>query len=234
MKEGISVLSTYAQDILLRESGEIISKQSGGPIIFLENAIKMSNVPYELFHGDSLDVEILITDKGEFGKIPQRPRSNLLPVDSLSDWIIVSTLLGEWDLSNIPDYQGRAFVDIQGYVREGSDFGKKRLWEEALAFADNIFCLKGTSEEVTYLPPSVREDQKNRLLITTDGANGLDIFYQGNNFYIPAINIGKPKDTIGAGDTFFGYFVASIYKGVQPVEAAEIATQKTGEFLSQK
>jgi hypothetical protein len=234
MKEGISIVSSFGNDVLLKSNGELISEQPGGPIVFLEEAIRRSSVPYALFYGNTIDVHVLITDDGEFGKIPQRPNPQKLPIDQLSDWAVISTLLNEWELSSLSNFSGKAFVDVQGYVREGSDFGKKRLWEEATTFADSIFCIKGTSEEIKYLPESVRNAQKNKLLIATDGSRGLDIFYQGEGFFIPAIKINKPKDTLGAGDTFFGYFVASMYTGIQPLQAAEIAAQKTGEFLSQK
>ena len=126
------------------------------------------------------------------------------------------------------------FVDIQGYVRNGNDFGKKQVWNEVREIAPNIFCLKGTKEEVNYVPQDVLEYQKNRLLIVTDGSNGLEIFYKGGGFSVPAEKISKPKDTIGAGDTFFGFFVSSMYKGYDPEEAAREASKKTANFLQSK
>lgn len=234
MKEGISLFSTHAQDILIDKRNETTTRQPGGPILFLEQALKLSNVPYESFHGERIDVEILITHDGEFGKIPHKINPQPIPLDQMSDWTVVSTLLREWNLNNLVQYEGRAFVDLQGYVRNGDDFGKKQMWDEVQAYADFIYCLKGTKQEVEYLPDQVREAQKNRLLIATDGAKGLDLFYQGDNFHIPAVSIPHPKDTIGAGDTFFGYFVASMYKGSEPVQAAENASKLTAQFLQSK
>lgn len=234
MKERISVLSTYATDKLVRSNGEIISEQPGGPIIFLENALRAAQVPYRLYHGEQIDVEILITDEGEFGKIPHPAKPLPLPVD-VSDWIIISTLLREWNLGGVAFFRGKVFVDIQGYVRNGNDFGKKMIWEEAKEFAKNIFCLKGTREEVSCLPAEVQKDQKeNRLLIATDGRKGLELFYQGEGLHIPTTRVVTPRDTIGAGDTFFGYFVASMYKGSNPEEAARYATDEAIEFLARK
>jgi sugar/nucleoside kinase (ribokinase family) len=233
-REGTSVLSTFAQDILLRENGEVISRQSGGPILFLERALQASNVPFHLLYGETIDVEILMTDHGEFGRISNPPKILPFPLEEVADWVVVSTVLKEWELDKIERFQGKVFVDIQGYVRSGQDFGRKQVWQEATDFAEKIFCMKGTRQEVSFLPESVREDQKNRLLIATDGGNGLELFYEGKNFYVPAGEPIKPRDTIGAGDTFFGYFVAAMYKGADPENAAKHATEKTRDFLLKK
>jgi len=54
MKEGISVFSTHATDILLNEKGEILSQQPGGPIIFIEDVLRKSGVPFNSYHGDTV------------------------------------------------------------------------------------------------------------------------------------------------------------------------------------
>jgi len=234
MKEVISVVSTFATDKLVRENGEVMAEQAGGPILFLETTLKKSNIPYQSFTGQPIDVEILITENGEFGKIPFQPPSLKLPVDELSSWVVISTLLREWDLSNCINYDGKLFVDIQGYVRDGEDFGKKRIWHEIVDFADHIFCLKGTKEEVSYLPSVIQEDQKKRLLIGTDGSRGVDIFYKGSHTFIPVRTTLASSNTIGAGDTFFGYFVGEMFKGADPVNAARVAVERTTFFLKDK
>lgn len=229
----ISVLSTYANDVLLRENGEIIAQQKGGPILYIESALKDSGVPYKLYFGETLTVEILIKDGKEFGRIPQKPESKEVPSD-ISDWVIVSTLLQEWNLQAIKGSKKKFFVDLQGYVRKGDDFGEKRVWEEVCEFDESIFCMKGTREEVSYVPKSSLEKQKERMLIITDGEDGGEIFYNGINKKFPLKDKIHPKDTIGAGDTFFSYFVAALYNGKDPFESMESAQLETVVFLKKK
>ncbi len=233
MNKGISIVSTNAIDRLIRSNGEVISQQLGGPLLFLEQAVKTLDVP-QLITGEPINVEILITEKGEFGKILVQPKPKSLPIKRLSGFAIVSTLLREWDITNCIDYKGKLFVDIQGYVRDGNDFGKKKMWSEVSNFSAHIFCLKGTGEEILYLPDNIIEDQKNRLLIITHGKNGVELFYKNTPFFIPVTRVIKSRDTIGAGDTFFGYFAASMYLGKEPVQAAESAMKQTTDFLRKK
>lgn len=229
----ISVLSTYALDILVKESGEIISRQAGGPLLFIEQALKQSEVPYKLFYGDTLEVEILIKDHREFGKVPIKPDNKLLP-NNISDWVLISTLLQEWDLQKLKEIKGKVFIDIQGYVRQGDDFGEKRTWEESQSFADQIYCMKGTREEISYLPSQVREGQKKRVLLITDGPKGVEIFHEGKHDYLSPKEKINAKNTLGAGDTFFAYVVALMYKGNDILKSVELAQQETVKFLKSK
>lgn len=234
MGSKIVVISSYAQDRLVSPQGKIVKNQLGGPILFLHRALKDSGIPHELIYGDKINVEILISERGEFGKVLTTPKVQPLPFLKPSSWVIISTVLQEWDLTSLLNFEGRVFVDIQGFVRDGSDFGKKKYWEEVAVFADKIFCLKGTRQEVSYLPKEVLENQKQRLLVITDGDQDLEVFYQGKRFFIPVEQSKKPKDTIGAGDIFLGYLVASMYQGKNPLEAVKHATYKVAQFLRSK
>ena len=94
--------------------------------------------------------------------------------------------------------------------------------------------MKGTREEVSYVPKSSLEKQKERMLIITDGEDGGEIFYNGINKKFPLKDKIHPKDTIGAGDTFFSYFVAALYNGKDPFESMESAQLETVVFLKKK
>ena len=234
MKEEVNVFSTHATDILLNENGEVISRQPGGPILFIENVLRKNGVPFNSYSGETVNVEILITNHGEFGRVPNPPQTLAIPFTEVEDWLIVSTLLSDWDFSQMGNFQGKIFADIQGFVRDGKDFGKKRVWEESKGFAQKIFCLKGTKQEISFLPIEVQEDQKSRILIVTNGENGVDLFCQGTEIHLPVGKVVKSKDTIGAGDTFFAYFVAAMFQGKSTTEAVRAAIQKTSEFLEEK
>lgn len=225
----ISLFSTRATDILIKND-EVIAKQDGGPMMFIEDTFKETGVPYQIVTGEKLDVQICITSEGEFGKIQPAKTSRRIS-EIPSSWTVVSSIFNEWDPASLDTLSGKVFVDIQGFVRDVNDFGKKKIWEDIVKYKQNVFCLKGTREEISYLPTSVIEDQKNRLLVITDGSKGVEIFYQGNNFYIPTQEVINCKDTIGAGDTFFGYFIAAMYDNKNPDNAARIAIAKTADFL---
>jgi hypothetical protein len=231
--EAISLISTPAVDVLVDARGQTISRQRGGPVRFIEAALKAEQVNYELSQADSMEVEILVNDEGEFGKVPTKPTPRSITALPLKEWSIVSTILDEWQIGGyeLPPY---LFIDLQGYVRDGDDFGKKVVWSPPAAIAKQIFCLKGTEEEMTYIPKEVYESQRDRLLVTTRGADGVAVTYKGETKNVPTQPVSGLKDTIGAGDTFLGYFVSSMYHGHDPVSAAKYANVKTGEFLTHK
>lgn len=232
MKEAVELYSTLAEDTKLRPNGEVISRQEGGPLLFIKNVFDQEGIPYVVHPGLIMGVEILIRDDGEFGKI--KPPERIIKATQSDNWIVVSTLLDEWDISGIESIDPNVFLDIQGYVRDGSAFGKKKHWAPTAQLQSSILCMKGTSEELEYVPQDIVEKQKESILISTMGENGLDLFWQSNRIHVPANKVQDLPDTVGAGDTFFSYFIAAMFKGDDPVIAATYATQKTAKFLKSK
>lgn len=231
MNKMISLVSTTSEDILINKKNEIVSKQPGGPLLFMENALEKLEITFHSYYGSPLPVKILITEHGELGKIDQIVKIQPFPVDTVSDFTIVSTILNEWNLENITNYTGILFLDIQGYVRDGKEFGKKKYWQDIIGFYTNIFCLKGTAEEIRYLPEVVVEKQKNKLLIITNGKQPIEIWFRGEKKMIPITSVVKKVHAIGAGDTFFANF-ASQFKDSQDIEkSATFAIQQTNKFL---
>lgn len=231
--EYISIVSTHATDTLVDPAGRIISKQPGGPMAFIERVLRISNTPYNSFNGDVVDTQILITDSGEFGKAPVLPTSRSLSELYTSRWTIISTVLDEWVISEAP-LPERLFVDLQGYVRDGHDFGKKHAWGIDPDLVSNIYCLKGTAEEIDCLSPVMLRSQKKRLLIVTHGAEGAEIFDHGQHYVIAPNRVDGLADTIGAGDTFLANFVVAMFNGAAPIRAGEYASSNTAEFLRTK
>lgn len=233
--DSISVFSTLAHDILKNQSGKILSEQEGGPLLFIEQALNTLNVPFTSLFGDKINVEILMTAKGEFGTIPIAPKIKKAKRQKLSNWAIVSTLLNEWDISDLTSENNlKLFVDLQGFVRDGKNLGKKHSWKELLSVYQSIDCIKGTEEEISYLPRKIIDSQKNKMLLITKGSNDVDLYYKNQHLVVPVKSIDKPKDTIGAGDTFFGYFVGYLFLENSIVEAASKAVQATSFFLKNK
>lgn len=226
----ITVLSTYTDDRLIDKTGRLIGEVVGGPAFFIESALKAKAVPYSLVHGPRLQTEIMVGPDGEWGKVPKLPDKQPVASKSFTDWTIVSTLLDEWDLTDLPP-RPYLFIDIQGFVRNGSDFGKKKIWDVPVQIQKGVFCLKGTAEEVSYLPAKTTDDQKNRLLIITKGGEGADIYYRGQHYEVRSSKLTNLSNTVGAGDTFLGCFVAEMYLGTPVFKAAEEAARYATEFL---
>ena len=55
-------------------------------------------------------------------------------------------------------------------------------------------------------------------VLITRGADGASLQTDGEMFFVDAFRV-EPVDTTGAGDTFLGYFLASLDKGKSPQEA---------------
>ncbi|MBI5358199.1 hypothetical protein HZB69_01045 [Candidatus Amesbacteria bacterium] len=231
--KNISVVSSYATDRLIEaRPGKVIREQKGGPVLYLAHALEKHGLHPEIFTGEKLLVEILVKQNDEFGSIKQKPeRLPLPPIKTGS--AIVSTILDEWDLSNAGEYPGLLFVDIQGYVRDGSDFGEKKAWEDVRNIAPFVFCLKGNTVEIGMLPPDIIENQKkDKMLIVTKDKAGTEVFFRGNHVISAPSRIVHPPNTIGAGDTFFANFVYQFMTTDNVESAAHFALDKTSEFLS--
>lgn len=233
MKGPISVISSFSDDMLLDEAGNYLGIKPGGPALFITRALKNEDVDFNLFCSDKLVTEIKLMDDNEFGRLKFFPKSRNAGELSLDGWTIISTISDEWDISRIQnvDY---LFLDVQGYVREGHSFGKKKIWPQITEFADGIYGLKGTAEEIACLPRPFVEDQKKKLLVITLGKDGAEIYWQGKKHTVEAEQIESLTDTIGAGDTFFTYFVLGLYRGLDPRQAAREASRKTADFLREE
>lgn len=233
----LTIVSTFVKDILWSEKDQMLSAQTGGPAYFFSNVFKTQNiVSYDLITGPEMEVDIkVIPGKGEFGKVKQLDISQLLPKVS-SPNLLISTLYREWDLRGLNDYQGRVFLDVQGYVRNpNGGFGKKQQWREITSIQDKLFLVKGTELEVGYLPPDFVSAQKQlRCLVVTKGAEGSDVFYKGTRFFFrPSVQLNLPN-TLGAGDTFLANLVKGLIVSEDLVAAAKQATQEATAFLKRK
>ena len=70
------------------------------------------------------------------------------------------------------------------------------------------------------------------MLVLTCGTNGSYVFTPGNVSFQPTLKV-KVADTVGAGDSFTGSFVASILKGKTVTEAHSIAVQVSAYVCTQ-
>lgn len=229
----ISVVSSFSDDIIIDEKGVLIGVEPGGPALFISNVLESENVDFDIHTGDKVIVEIKVMHGNEFGKLDTQPNTRSVEDLSLNQWTLISTISNEWDIKKIKQLD-RLFIDAQGFVREGKHFGKKKKWPEINEIADKIYGLKGTAEEIASLPADFVKAQKNKLLVITHGPKGAEVYDKGKVYKVEAEHIDNLKDTIGAGDTFFTFFVIGLYNGFNSIEAAENAAKQTNNFLRRK
>lgn len=229
----ITILSTFANDKLIGEDGSVIGKQSGGPAFYLKQALENEGVSFDLKTGSKMEVEILMTRNGEFGKVPKSPAPKKIQFAKIkTPFLLISSVLNEFDLANLSAFNGKVFLDIQGYVRNGNDFGKKKLWSLNREVFENIFCLKGTMEELQNLPAQYVQAQKQKVLLITKGKRGCEIFVFGKRYILKPTKVVITENTIGAGDTFFACFVSRFVKTENVFDSVRYAVKRTSAFLS--
>jgi len=230
----VTVFSTFAKDKLIDKNRKIIREQKGGPALYITSVLDRENINFNLVTAPLLRVEILIKDGEEFGRIKQKNKSKEINFSTISTpFIFISTILNDFNLKGIGSFKGKIFLDIQGYVRNGNDFGKKKRWKPAKEISSSIFCLKGNEREINYLPSSFIRKQKQKILLVTRGKKGCEIWVNGIKKVIkPSKLIRNIKNAIGAGDSFFTYFIAKFLKTNNSVISAKYAIVKTSEFLS--
>lgn len=228
----IIILSSFAQDRLFNKRGQILREQQGGPAYFIQSVFEEESANFEIPYQSTFEVEILITNKGEFGRIKSKPKPTKVSWQSINQpTVLVSSILDEFSFDNIEDYKGQVFIDVQGYVRDATNFGKKKFWDVDL---QRYFCVKGTREEISYLPRDQVNNQKQKMLLVTIGAKGSILYFKGKKITAKPVREMKSADTIGAGDTFLAYFVARYLQSSNPEDSLKYATLKTSSFLSLK
>lgn len=231
----ITILSTFAKDKLIDEIGGLIREQKGGPAFYLLKALRDRNIDFELVTAPLVEVEILMKKDGEYGRIKQKSKSQKINFSLIkTPLLLISTILDEFNLSGINSFKGKVFLDIQGYVRDGEEFGRKKYWKMSQEITSSIFCLKGTEEEITCLPSSFVEVQKQKILLVTKGRLGCKIYAFGKETVIKPNVVVKTTETIGAGDYFFSSFLIQFMKTKNPLISAKYAIENTSQFLLSK
>lgn len=231
----LTILSTFAQDKIINKESNLIYRQKGGPAFYFINIFKKESVSFNPILGSKVKVEILVAKGSEFGRVREIPKTKKINFEKIkTPFLLISTIYKEFNLSGISKFQGKIFLDIQGYVRDIKKFGKKQQWRPKNEIISSIFCLKGTEEEIKYIPYNFLKEQKQKILIITKGKSGCDVLAFGKKY---EIKIKKPintEDALGAGDTFFAFVVSKFLKTNNILKSVRYAVDKTSEFLTQK
>lgn len=177
----------------------------------------------------------MITPRGAQGKMTRIPRPVQTPFGCIkTPFIMISTLIGEFDLRGLSRFQGKAFLDVQGYVNDPVGFGKKRRWEPDQEVMDSIFCLKGTEAEIMCLPEKWKKDQQKKVLLITKGERGCEAFIAGEQYPVVPLSVVETNNTVGAGDTFFAHCISAFIRCGDMRGSMAWAVEQTAAFLAER
>ena len=132
------------------------------------------------------------------------------------------------------------FPDIKGTLKRYHEKGLKillnpspcneSLSDQPLELVDYFFInevegemLSGSPEPEEILKNMKAKYPKSNIVLTL-GSTGAYYYDGTNKVFCPARKV-KAVDTVGAGDTFMGYFTYALSKGLTPAECMEIATK---------
>ena len=98
---------------------------------------------------------------------------------------------------------------------------------------DNVITLKVNERESCYVPKRILDLFRSRILLVTHGQNGVEV-WENDKRYVIKGNPVTTSDTLGAGDTFFGSFVAEYLKLGNAKPAVEAAVTVAEQFLLER
>lgn len=170
-----------------------------------------------------------------------------IPHDFLeSDCILISPLFSEVSYKTLQKIVNSAkspvALDVQGYLRtideHTKQVSKRKIDTNSIKGIDIV---KLNEEEATILYPSLNYEQMAKALIAngqkvclfTLGEKGAMIFDTKtvHRLQIPSLN---PKDTVGAGDTFFAAFLKDYLYTENIAHAGNNAIQYVYSYLKNK
>ncbi|MFH0890468.1 MAG: PfkB family carbohydrate kinase [Candidatus Liptonbacteria bacterium] len=223
----IAVISSLAKDVFLNKN-RVIKIEKGGPAFWIEKILKKLNMPYRIFLAKP-NALVKIHMPEEFGEIVSLGEAKI-PKSLRADITIVSTIGNELSLSDLEKINGSIALDVQGFVRylKGA---KKFILPQGLS--GRVKILKATKQEMQKVSEKLIRDQKNRILIVTNGARGFEVLAgrKKHKFLPKKIN---PSDTVGAGDVLLASFVVNFMRTQNPKSAGEFALGYVARFISSK
>lgn len=214
----------------LDESTKLV--RSGGPALYCKQAIEALGCNVRLLTSQRpVNVHITIQDRHEKIQI-DRIEKILLRGHLPARNVLLSPILGEFELKRLAQENCRIFLDAQGYIRAKGEHLVRR-WICTPNIVKNVVALKVNQRESRYVSRKILKLFQSRILLITHGQAGVEVWDHGKRCRI----FGHPvevKDTLGAGDTFFGSFVATYLQSGDALSAARLAVQKAEQLLRRK
>lgn len=176
----------------------------------------------------------MISNEDEKGRVVRKSQPLRVSFADINTTVVVlSSIADEIDISALPTYHGQVFLDVQGFVRDGRNFGAKIPWYPNPSTMKRVTCLKATVKELQFVSPDIVENQKQAMLLVTLGPAGSVLYWQGQEYHVVPQKVTADNHTIGAGDTLFAYFVCAVVRGRTPLDSLQWATEQTSIFLEQ-
>lgn len=204
----------------------------GGPALYCKQAIEALGWKVHLLTSKRpVTVHITIQDRHEkiridrIGKIALRGH---LPTRN----ILLSPILGEFNLEQIAQMNCSIFLDAQGYIRAKGE-NLTRCWACAPNMVKNVVALKVNQRESNCVPEKILNLFQSRILLITRGQEGVEVWDHGKRYLVRSHPV-EVADTLGAGDTFFGSFVVAYLQSGDVSSATCLAVQKTEQLLQRK
>ncbi|MBU6232071.1 MAG: hypothetical protein KGI50_07480 [Patescibacteria group bacterium] len=228
----ITLIASHTVDHIDDRDRGLQIERSGGPAYYCGTTISsLGYRPAIITKRKPVDVFITISDHKEHIRIDHIPTISL-PKRLPSHDIILSPILGEFDLYEFRSRRCTVFLDAQGYIR--SPRGRNELdWQCDLQDLDQVVALKVNRREFQHVHKSIIDLFKNRILLLTKGSDGVELWHDGRRINIRGHAISS-TDTLGAGDTFFGSFVVKFLETKDAVCAARFAVSAAEKLLKKK
>lgn len=146
--------------------------------------------------------------------------------------VLLSPILSEFNLEQIAQKNCHVFLDAQGYIRaKGEDLTQR--WICTPETVKNVVALKVNQRESGYVPEEILNLFRSRVLLITCGQEGVEVWDSGKRHQIHGHPV-EVVDTLGAGDIFFGSFVAAYLQSSNALSATRLAMQKAEQLLQRK
>lgn len=165
-----------------------------------------------------------------------------IPSDLLdADIVFISTLYGDID---IPKVKGQLAIDLQGFMRPGEqilcDHNKKTPAKLAALLRETHILKCNEQEARTIFGNMPIESMLDtfrllgpKIVLITLGKNGIAIGFGDTCLHLP-IKAVKGIDTVGAGDSFFSFFLISFDRSHEIVESVKKAIEHTTKLLEER
>jgi len=170
-------------------------------------------------HGENA----IVLHPGANAEIPQATLQAAIAEASTGDWLVIQN---ETNLQRTAAAMGKKLGLQVAYA--AAPFDAERV-QAVLPYIDFLILNAVEAEQLQAATDQAASDLPVRDVIVTLGADGADWYRAGEKQHFPAIKV-DPVDTTGAGDTFTGYVLAGLDRGM-PMEQAIGLAIKAGALM---
>ena len=165
----------------------------------------------------------IVLHPGPKAEIPQATLQAAMAEASTGDWLVIQN---ETNLQRTAAQMGKKLGLQVAYA--AAPFDAERV-QAVLPYLDFLILNVVEAEQLEAATGQSPGDLPVRDVIVTLGADGADWYGTSGKEHFPAIKV-VPIDTTGAGDTFTGYVLAGIDRGLPMAQAIAQAT-KAGALM---